>query len=137
MKIINSCKKVFIMLFVQDTFVGRDCEVFYDIARPNTTSDTIWVTKQFSLDNCKKPLIHDDLLRIANEPRKDIEKPKNLRSSFVTMLNMTAEGKPFIFEMVAEGRYTMTMFTPNHGEAITYTRQICYFKIGYFFSKLF
>ena len=52
------------------------------------------------------------------------------RSSFVTMMNVTdvdtttlpTTTTPFVLELISEGRFTFTAFTPDHGEAIMYTR---------------
>lgn len=112
-----------IMRITQDTLVGKDCEIDFDVMTPSEDSKNAIITSKFSLDSCKEPIVHDDLLRFANEPRKD-NGQQNLKSSFVTIYNVTRmQRRPFVNDWVTEGRYTLSIFKPKHGEVSIYTRQ--------------
>lgn len=103
----------------ENTVLG-ECRVNYDLMED--IHGHYLITKQFSGAECLRPVNFTDLIGSKMIP---IERETQFtHSSVFTHANTTLKNQKFIVNsLVTEGRYTIAPFTPENGEATTFTRQ--------------
>ena len=104
----------------QDSIVGRECDVTYDIIDQPDDVTFKTLTKVFTLDECEEVALYRDA--IFSMERQDTL-TSILQSSLVTKLNVTeTENGFFIHDVVSEARYATLSTIGADMENIVYTR---------------
>ena len=119
--ILRSILNQFIDKF-QDSIVGKNCNVTYDIMEQTDDVDFVTLTKVFTLDECEDvALIRDAIFTLEGQRKRT----PFLQSSLVTKMNVTESEKQFfIHELVSEGRYATLTNMGAKTEHIVYTRYL-------------